>query len=177
MFTMGFHSANNFFSMGQLGQPKQLTAVQRDRLMAEIGVGLSKAEHNERIVTDISKRDPSLKSVLGDYTERYLDLSSYAASIYPKVNEINNRLSSDIEAEWAVTEDEEAYVRDWTVTVNTLQEILQWTYKPAGGVTPVTTIRTPAAAEPKVLGIPTSDLLVGGAVTVGLGVVLYAIFG
>lgn len=167
------------YGMGQAGMPDPyLTQAERDKLLLDIQSAMSKTKPIDDLMVWGGENDPGLKKYLGQDASRFSALSNSIAPLYPTVSAVADRLAdTDAESWYRPNDDEYAAIKQWTTGINEMFKIIQnhkaLPYTPAPGTKPPPTL-TPAAPEPTT-GITTENILIGGAVAVGLGLLISAI--
>jgi hypothetical protein len=125
--------------------------------------------------------DPGLKKYLGPDASRFSALTNSIAPLYPTVSDVADRLADpDAESWYTPSADEYAAIKQWTTGINEMFKLIQshkaLSYTPAPGTKPPPSL-TPGApvAAANTGGISTENILIGGAVAVGLGLLISAI--
>lgn len=198
MFMPGVPGANVSYGSGmggRLGQMQDpyLTQAARDQILTSVQTGLKYVVPIDNMMVWSVDNDPRLKNYLGDDWSRFFALSDSIAPLYPTVEELVNRLSNpDAEMWYTPAPEELAAVKQWTTGVTEMWQILQAHQVPAKPIKLTATSTPPPSVKP----VPTqtmpptkmvqssgskmpstNEMLVGGAVAVGLGVLLYGLLG
>jgi hypothetical protein len=171
----------------------------RDLLVNKISTAVNKVSALEDLIVWSGDHDPDLRIALGIDATRFFTLSNSIAPLFPQVKDVLLRISDPDPEFWvAPSTAEEAAIRQWTTGVNEMHRIymahkgLQLTLPPgvppppgftftspapatqiiqarppAGAPAPV---RAPAPTVPQ--GIATTDLLIGGGLALGLGILI-----
>jgi hypothetical protein len=175
-------------AMGQIQDP-YLTQTERDKLLAQIDEAVKKVKPLDDMIVWSMDNDPQLKNMLGSDHTRFWALSNSIAPLYKDVKSVGDRLKeTDAEAWYRPDAEELASIKQWVTGVNEMYKILQAHQTP---VTPHRLTSTPppsialaptAATMPKggaltSTGTSTTEYLVAGGVAIGLGTLLYALFG
>jgi len=164
-------------SMGQAGMPDPyLTQAQRDKLLLDIQSAVSKTKTIDTLMNWSTANDPGLKKYLGLDASRFNTLANKITPLYETVDAVGSRLAdTDAEGWWTPSDQEAAEIRQWTVGVNEMYKIIQnhkaLPYTPAYGTKPPPDL-SPGTPE---TGISKDTLMIGGAVAVGIGL-LVAVF-
>lgn len=172
--TVGYGSA-----MGQAGMPDPyLTQAERDQMLLDIQAAFSKTEPIDRLNAWSTANDPGLKRYLGTDASRYNTLMGSIAPLYPTVKDIGDRLAdTDAESWYRPSQEEMAQVKQWLVGVNEMFKLIQNhkvnLYTPPPGTQPLPNLDI--AAAPVEQSISTKNIVVGGAVAIGLGLLISAI--
>lgn len=160
--------------MGQVGNPDPyLTQAERDNMLLDIQSAVSKVKPIDNLRNWSNANDPGLKKYLGPDASRFNTLIGVIMPLYPTVSDIATRLAdTDAESWYRPSDEETAQVRQWTVNVNELYRIIQnhkanFTTAPGKVPPPNVTVEPPAST-----GISTENLVVGGAVAIGLGILI-----
>lgn len=159
-----------------------LTQAERDKLLADIRNAVSQTKAIDDLLIWSGENDPGLKKYLGMDNTRFSALLNSIAPLYSTVSEIATRLAETDAEYWYRPSDQElAQVKQWVTGVNELTKLIDkrrgQPYTPAPGTKPppVSVTQTSTAAAPVATGVSTQDILVGGAVAVGLGLLLNAV--
>jgi hypothetical protein len=161
-------------SMGQAGVPEPyLTQAERDDLLLDIQSAVSKVKPIDNLRTWSNTNDPGLKKYLGTDAARFNTLVGVITPLYPTVSDIATRLAdTDAESWYRPSDEEMATVRQWATDVNELYKIIQnhkASFVAAAGTQPLPSVTVEAPAP---TGISTENLVVGGAVAIGLGLLI-----
>lgn len=167
--------------LGQMTDP-YLTQAERDRLLAEIRTAMGKLKPIDDLMAWSGDNDPGLSRYLGMDATRWSALTNSIAPLYPTVSEVEGRLAETDAEYWYRPSDQElAQVKQWTTGVNQMYALIEkhrpQAYVPQPGTKPpplsVTQAQplTPTGGT----GITTQNILIGGAVAVGLGLLVAAL--
>lgn len=176
-----------------------LTQGDRDVLVNQISAAVNKVSALEDLIVWSGDYDPNLRIALGIDATRFFTLSNSIASLFPQVKDVLLRISDPDPEFWvAPSTAEDAAIRQWTTGVNEMHRIymahkgLQLTLPPGvppppgftfTSPTPATQIiqpRPPAGAQARA-GVPvpiapqgptTTELLIGGGLALGLGLLI-----
>jgi hypothetical protein len=158
-----------------------LTQPERDKLLADIRNAVSQTKAIDDLLIWSGQNDPGLKKYLGMDSTRFSALLNSISPLYPTVSEIATRLAeSDAEYWYRPSDQELAQVKQWIVGVSEMTKLIDkrrgqpYTAAP-GTMPPPASVTQPAVAAPSATGVSTQDLLIGGAVAVGLGLLLSAV--
>lgn len=174
------------------GEVTTLTPPEREALMASINAAMEKVPALDDLISYSGDYDRNLARTLGLDATRFLALSNSIAPLFPTVREVLDRLYEPEPALWIIpTAAEAAAVRQWTVGVSEMYKIflihkdkpLQLpldTPAPPGftntaSPTTPTVITRPAATPPASDVFSTQNLLLGGGLAVGVGLLIYTI--
>lgn len=162
-----------------------LPQAQRDSVLLEIQAAQSKVKQLEDLIAWSADNDPGLKKYLGQDASRFFALSNSIAPLYGVVEMVLNRLSDPDPDYWLVADEDLAAVKQWTTGINQMYLIYQnhktVPYTPTPGTKPPPTGSptgpsvSPGGVLTKPNGLSTQDLLIGGAVAVGVGLLIAAI--
>lgn len=171
-FDLGRHLLLNQ-SLGQMVDP-YFSQAERDKWLIDIQSAQSKVKPIEDLFAWSADNDPGLIKYLGNDAARFRALSTSIAPLYPTVRDLGDRLAqSDAEYWYRPTDQEIAQVKQWVTGVTEMYKIYQghkalpYTAAPGTKLPPVT---VPMPTGPSAPGISTQDLLIGGGVIAGLGV-------
>lgn len=163
-------------AMGQIQDP-YLTQAERDRLLAEIRAAQSKLKPIEDLMAWSQDNDPQLKKYLGLDSTRFLALSNSISPIYPTAQELADRLAETDAEYWYRPSDQElAEVKQVVTGLNEMSKLIDknkakpYTAAPGTKPPPVLVPGVPVTSG----GISTKDILIGGGVAVGLGLLIAA---
>lgn len=164
-------------SMGQAGMPDPyLTQPQRDKLLLDIQTAVSKVKPIDKLINWSVANDPGLKKYLGMDASRFNTLEGVITPLYSTVDDVAVRLAdTDAESWWTPSNEEYAAIKQWTTGVNEMWKLIQnhkaLPYTPAYGTKPPPDL-SPEGPE---TGISKDTLMIGGAVAIGIGL-LVAVF-
>jgi hypothetical protein len=175
------------YGMGQMTAP-YLTQAERDKLLLEIQGAMSKVRPIDDLFVWSVDNDPGLKKYLGQDASRFMALSNSIAPLYPSVEAVANRLADTDAENWYVPDAEEyAAIKQWATGINEMFKLMQahraLPYTPPVGTKPPPTTAptgvvkasgTPTAPT-GAAGISTETMLIGGAVAIGLGLLVAAL--
>lgn len=168
-------------SLGQMPEP-YLTQAERDRLLAEIRTAKSKLKPIDDLMAWSGDNDPGLHKYLGMDATRFSALTNSIAPLYATLSEVEDRLAETDAEYWYRPSDQElAHVRQWTTGVNEMYKLMEkhrpQTYIPEPGTKPPPiSVTQPLSISPIPTGVLTTEnVLVGGAVAVGLGLLVAAL--
>lgn len=167
-------------AMGQMQDP-YLTQAERDKLLADIRSAVAQTKAIDDLLVWSGENDPGLKKYFGMDATRFLALTNSIAPLYPTVRDLSERLAETDAEYWYRPSDQElAQVKQWVTGVNEMTKLVDrrrgQPYTAAPGTTPPPApILQPAAGLAPAGGVSTQDILVGGAVAVGLGLLISAI--
>lgn len=175
-------------ALGQMEDP-YLTQAERDQLLMEIQAAVKLVRPLEDMIAWSGDNDPQLKNYLGSDWSRFFALSNSIAPLYPTVSEIADRMAqTDAEYWYRPRAVELADVKQWTTGITEMYKILQAHKTPAKALAPGT--KPPPVLAPTAVttmpkggvltsmgGLSTKEYLIGGAVAVGLGALIYALVG
>jgi len=170
-------------SLGQAGIPTPyLTQEERDKMLLDIQGAQAKVGPIDRLRNWGTANDPGLKKYLGNDAARFNTLVGVVTPLYQTVSDIATRLAdTDAESWWRPSDEETAAVRQWVINVGELYKIIQNhkanIYTPAAGTQPPPppeslTVEVPQ--ESGIAGISKEKLVLGGAIVLGLGVLILA---
>lgn len=174
-FDLGRHLLLNQ-RLGQMVDP-YFSQAERDKWLIDIQSAQSKVKPIDDLFVWSQDNDPGLQKYLGTDASRFRVLSGSIAPLYPTVRDLADRLAqSDAEYWYRPTDAEIAQVKQWVTGINEMYKIFQAhkavPYTPAPGTKP-----PPATAPmpvPAGIGVSGQDLLIGGAVVAGLGILALA---
>lgn len=175
--------------------------AERDRIVNEISAALAKVPPLDDLIAYSSKSDPDLRRTLGQDATRFFALSNSIAPLFEKVRAVQLRMSDPDPEFWnAPDAAEQAAIKQWTTGVSEMHKIYMahkdlpvevpvgtppppgFTRVVAPGVSPGGQVSPGGAptgrptagptAGPQATGPSTSDLLIGGGIAVGLGLVI-----
>ncbi len=181
-------------ALGQMQAP-YVTQEERNRLLVDIQGAHSKVKAIDDLMAWSGNNDPGLRTALGLDASRFLTLSNTIAPLYQSVRDVMDRMSeSEAEYWWALSDEEAAAVRQWTTGINEMHRIYALhkdqplTLPPGVPAPPGFTRTSPAPATQRIPGTPagapaappakgldTGDILLGGGLAVGLGLLLFAV--
>lgn len=174
-FDLGRHLLNNPV-LGQDNGEKVtdpfLPQAQRDSVLLEINSAMAKVKPIEDLIAWSGDNDPGLKKYLGADATRFYALSNSIAPLYGIVEMVITRLSDPDRDYWLVADEDLAGVKQWTTGINQMYSIYQG--HKALPYTPPPGTKAPPTTAPTGLisGLSTQDLLIGGGVAVGLGLLV-----
>lgn len=194
MFALGLPGRWEWSGLGQNGGGGTLMKEDRDPIVQAITGALNKVKPVEDLMVWGGNYDPSLGVALGLDATRFFALSNSVAPLFPTVKKVLIQLSDPDPEFWMVPSDEEAAaIRQWTTGVNEMYALymknkdravtLPPGVPPPPGFTktslaPATqVVKAPGAPAPLPTGLTTEELLLGGGMAVGLGLLIYAIAG
>lgn len=166
--------------MGQMQDP-YLTQAERDKLLADIRSAVAQTKAIDDLLVWSGENDPGLRSYFGTDATRFLALTNSIAPLYPTVRDLSERLAeTDAEFWYRPSDQELAQVKQWVTGVNEMTKLIERRRAQPYTATPGTKPPPVPAAKPAVVpgldqGLSTQDILVGGAVAVGLGLLISAI--
>jgi hypothetical protein len=196
MFDNGFRPGHMFFgstlapSLGavqlrgaSLGQA-DIDQALRNQTLAQINSSQQKYDVIHGWIAAYS--DQELSTLLGQYKANFWDASSLAEQRQGVADFVYRQFNPDDPQSWnVVTQKDLGYVtEDWLLSIERMYNTIKtvdpsYLQPPVGRKTGVA--RQAPGAPPKpgntILGIPKEQALIGGAVAVGAGVILYAILG
>lgn len=148
-----------------------LPQAQRDSILIQIKSAMDKTKPIENLIAWSGDNDPGLKKYLGRDATRFYALSNSIAPLYGIVEMVQDRLSDPDPEMWGVADEDVAGVHQWTTGINEMAKIYDahrnLPFTPTPGMT-----APPAVSAPVAKGIATQDILIGGAVAVGLGLLI-----
>lgn len=167
----------------KLAQPTvnpYLSLAEKDELLGRIQEAVKLTKPIDDIMSWSGDNDPGLKSYLGLDSTRFFALSNSIADLYPTVSDVGQRLQEkDAEYWFRPSAEELAAIKQWTTGVTEMYKLLDkkkaQVYTPAPGMKVPPSI-LPAATGRLSSGPSTTEILIGGGLAVGLGVVLYSLF-
>lgn len=157
-----------------------LPQAQRDTILLDIQAAMAKTKPLEDLIAWSGDNDPGLRKYLGSDATRFLALSNSIAPLYGIVEMVQTRLSDPDPDYWLVADEDLAAVKQWTTGINQMNLILNnrkvvpYTVPPGTKPLPPT-VTTATASLPGATGLSTQDFLVGGAVALGLGILIAAV--
>lgn len=165
-------------AMGQKGLPDPyLTQAERDKLLLDIQSATSKIAPLQKLVDWSENNDPGLSRYFGSGASRFFTLADSIMPIKSDVDTIQTRLAdTDAESWWRPSDQEYAQIQQYTTGLNEMWKMYQAhkaiPFVPAPGTERPPAFGPEASAQ---RGISTKTILVGGAVAIGLGLLIYAI--
>lgn len=174
MFMPAGPSKSIAYGLAQTGMDAPyLTQQERDNLLLDIQSAVSKVKPIDALRNWGVANDPGLKKYLGPDASRFNTLAGVIIPLYPTVSDLANRLAdTDGESWWRPSGQEMAEVKQWVVGVNEMYRIIQ-NHKASFTTAPGT--QAPPSVElelPGEKGISTQNIVVGGAVAIGLGLLI-----
>lgn len=170
---------NPSYRMGQL-DTTPVSESERNRILNQINTGLTLVRPIEDLIAWSVANDTNLANTLGPSNTRFFAISNEIAVLFPKVKAVFDRMSSADPESWVIlSTDELPAVDAWTQgvadmnaiymahtggrVINTVPVAVPY---PVG--VPVPTAVPPLVVESEILGVPTTQILIGGAVAVGV---------
>ena len=167
-------------AMGQMQDP-YLTQAERDKLLADIRTAVGQIKAIDDLLIWSGENDPGLKRYLGMDASRFHALTNSIAPLYPTVRDLGERLAETAAEYWYRPSDQElAQVKQWVTGISEMTKLIdkrrgQPYNPPPGTVSPPASVTQVAAAPETGATISTQDILIGGAVAAGLGLLLSTI--
>lgn len=184
--------------LGQMQDP-YFTLAERNKILFDYKVAMSYTKSIDDLLAWSGDNDPGLRVTLGPDSTRFSALTNSIAPLYPTVKEMMDRLSESDAEYWYRSSDEEmASLKQWLTGVAEMYKIViahrpqPLTLAPGMAAPPGFTNTTPATATQvirvdqngqqlpvSVAGggnkLATRDILLGGGLALGLGLLIYAI--
>lgn len=170
---------NPSIHLGQ-GADLPMSEAERNAILAQIDDGLSKVGVIDDLIAWSASNDPNLQRTLGADAARFFRISNEIAPLFPMVQALYDRLSSEDATDWVILDpDELPAVEDWTRGIADMYAIYT-AHRPGRDIpvqiqvpVPVPYVvptsvppQTIIIQEPSLLGVPQSQLLIGGAVAI-----------
>lgn len=156
-----------------------LPQAQRDQILLSIQSAKAKVKALEDVIAWSGDNDPGLKKFLGPDATRFFALSNSIAPLYGTVEMVQDRLSDPDPDFWLVADEDLAAVKQWTTGINQMDYLYQShknvPFTPTPGTKAPPGAPAAGTAPSGIAGISTQDLLLGGAVAVGAGLLIAAI--
>lgn len=165
-------------AMGQAGMSDPyLTQAERDKLLLDIQSATSKIAPLQKLIDWSANNDPGLARYLGADASRFFSLTDSIMPIKSDVDAIQTRLAdTDAENWWRPSDQEYAQIKQYTTALDGMWKIYQMHKAIPFAGTPGSVPPPALTAGGPVEGrISTETILVGGAVVVGLGLLISAI--
>lgn len=167
--------------LGQMQDP-YLTQAERDRLLNEIRTAKSKLRPIDDLLSWSGDNDPGLRRYLGTDATRFSALTNTIAPLYSTISDTEERMAETDAEYWYRPSDQElAQIKQWTTGVNEMYKLIEkhrpQAYIPEPGTKPPpVSVTQPLSITPPSSGIlTTQNVLIGGAVAVGLGLLVAAL--
>lgn len=178
-FDLGRHILGQ--ALGQMQDP-YLTQAERDKLLADIRSAVAQTKAIDDLLVWSGENEAGFRKFLGPDATRFFALTNSIAPLYPTVRDLSERLSeTDAEFWYRPSDQELAQVKQWVTGVNEMTKLIErrrtqpYTAAPGEKPPPISVTQPMQPLPTRVEGISTQDVLVGGAVALGLGILLSAI--
>lgn len=186
---VGFRPADTVFRMGQ-APGQTLTSSQRMAIISKIKDAEAKLPKTDDLWRLSVNEPEKFRARVGAAdVDRFLAAADEQALNYKTAKEVKERLSSNISEFWRYRPGDKEAVDRWVAAVNVMSEIERKPIRKPGEVPTVPPLPAPPggriptqrqeervetmAPESKVLGIPTTYLIVGGGTLLAVGLVTF----